>query len=183
MLSTGALQMVCGAVLSGRYSWQTWKLTAPVEVRLEVQSHWAWTFLLLSHLTFPFIVTRWILWLHDSENTDSFLSFISFNGTFLSWHVTCLRAESVWVQGVSLCGVSLKASATGVEPSVRESRASSSQSSVSALPDKSTLCSSFFLRFNHSAMAYMVCCGPKIRRRKLNNVFLFFKGGATLGWL
>ncbi|KAI9546799.1 hypothetical protein NQZ68_022744 [Dissostichus eleginoides] len=28
-------------------------------------------------------------------------------------------------------------------------------------------------------MAYMVCCGPKIRRRKLNNVFLFFKGRAT----
>lgn len=40
-----------------------------------------------------------------------------------------------------------------------------------------------FSCFNQSAMAYMVCCGPKIRRRKLNNVFLFFKGRATVGWL
>lgn len=37
--------------------------------------------------------------------------------------------------------------------------------------------------FNQSAMAYMVCRGPKIRRRKLNNVFLFFKGRAMVGWL
>lgn len=37
--------------------------------------------------------------------------------------------------------------------------------------------------FNQSAMAYMVCCGPKIRRRKLNNVFLFFEGRAMVGWL
>lgn len=35
---------------------------------------------------------------------------------------------------------------------------------------------SFCSCFKQSAMAYMVCCGPKIRRRKLNNVFLFFKG-------
>lgn len=41
----------------------------------------------------------------------------------------------------------------------------------------------FFSCFNQSAMAYMVCCGPKIRRRKLNNVFLFFKGRAMVGWL
>lgn len=45
------------------------------------------------------------------------------------------------------------------------------------------LFSFFFFCFNQSAMAYMVCCGPKIRRRKLNNVFLFFKGRATVGWL
>lgn len=35
---------------------------------------------------------------------------------------------------------------------------------------------SFCYCFKQSAMAYMVCCGPEIRRRKLNNVFLFFKG-------
>lgn len=35
---------------------------------------------------------------------------------------------------------------------------------------------SFCCCFKQSAMAYMVCCGPEIRRRKLNNVFLFFKG-------
>lgn len=59
------------------------------------------------------------------------------------------------------------------------------QASVSTAVNRRTLCSSFllflsFLSFCHcfkqSAMAYMVCCGPEIRRRKQNNVFLFFEG-------
>lgn len=74
--------------------------------------------------------------------------------------------------------------ATMVEAVVEGSRDVGLSASVSAVADRRTLCSSsFFLPlFNQSAMAYMVCCGPKIRRRKLNNVFLFFKGRCH-GWL
>lgn len=96
-----------------------------------------------------------------------------------NWERISSRPRSVW-----RCSA-VWSPATMVEAVVEGSRDVGSSASVSAVADRRTLCSSFFFflpLFNQSAMAYMVCRGPKIRRRKLNNVFLFFKGRCH-GWL